>query len=248
MAIRFAGASTQYINNAASLVSAYPFTVGLWLRPVASGVNGTAWTSANTASSQHYWSIRQSTAATWLFVARAGGTAASATAGVDTAGAWHYIVARGISATNRRLSVIDTSTGAIAHAQNTTSRTPTTPTQMSVGAGYVALAFAEHFNGRIAEFWYTNTDIQPDAAQLMGATLQKLAYEGPFSIPHIGSRVLEYRSFWSGIDSRSDKPDEVYHSKTRQVWAQTNGPTLEAHAPAASRWVPPREARRVLVV
>lgn len=86
--------------------------------------------------------------------------------------------------------------------------------------------------GQIAEIWYTNTDIQPDGAQLQNSTLRQLAFNGPFSLPHIAKDIVEYRSFRSRLDSRQDTPEEVYHRGLRQTWTNTNGVTLGPHPPA----------------
>jgi hypothetical protein len=109
---------------------------------------------------------------------------------------------------------------------------------MAVGA-LVNSSPSGFFDGQVGEFWYTDTDIQADGAQLQDSTLRQLAYFGPFSIPHIAKDIVEYRSFRSRLDSRQDTPDEVYYRGTRPVWTNTNGVNLGPHPPAATNYIDP---------
>lgn len=107
----------------------------------------------------------------------------------------------------------------------------------------------EFFDGRMAEIWYTNTDIQADGLQLQDALLRQLAYGGPFSVPHIAKDIVEYRSLRVHPDSRGDQPSEVYHGKFgRQIWTNANGVTAGPHPPLPYWYVKPGQTRRPLIV
>jgi len=98
-------------------------------------------------------------------------------------------------------------------------------------------------NGLIAEYWLTNTDIQPDGAQLDDNLLRQLAYGGPFSVPHIAKDLIEYRSFRKVIESDQDEApgDEVYWGGAgRQVWTNTNGVRRGPHPPLPGYYKRPR--------
>jgi hypothetical protein len=94
----------------------------------------------------------------------------------------------------------------------------------------------------ISEFWYTNTDIQPDGAQLNDDLLRQLAYGGPFSVPHVAANLIEYRSFRKVIESDQDEAvgDGVYWGGAgRQVWTNTNGVTRGPHPPLPGWYAKP---------
>lgn len=74
------------------------------------------------------------------------------------------------------------------------------------------------WTGDLAEYWWTNTDIFP-AGALSLSLMRQLAFEGPFSIPYIGNKVQEYRSFRGGFPSA-----DIYSGPIgQQNWANNNG-------------------------
>ena len=99
---------------------------------------------------------------------------------------------------------------------------------------------------RVGELWYTNTDIQPDGAQLDDNLLRQLAYGGPFSVPCCAKDIIEYRSFRKVIESNQDEAvgDEVYWGGAgRQVWTNTNGVTRGPHPPLPGWYRKPADSR-----
>jgi hypothetical protein len=117
---------------------------------------------------------------------------------------------------------------------------------LTCGALQTSAGASVPFDGNVAEFWYTNTDIQPDGAQLDGNLLRQLAYGGPFSVPHIAGDILEYRSFRKVIESDQDEAvgDEVYWGGAgRQVWTNTNGVTRGPHPPLPGWYRKPADSR-----
>ena len=92
------------------------------------------------------------------------------------------------------------------------------------------------FDGILAEWWTTNTDIQPDGGQLSNQTLIQLSRGGPFSLPHIRKDIAEYRSMRLALGSKeSEPPDYFMGNKGRQIWTN-NGATLAVHPPLASSY------------
>ncbi len=240
MSAQFVSASSHHLINSATPITGYPFTVGMWVRPRPTGTEG-LWSIGDTSALGNHFALQITTTQWQIRVQDAGGQNTSAGSNTVHANAWNYVIVRGISATNRRLDIIKAD-GTMDHTQGTTSKTPASVDTMAIGGrvnGFVGL----FCNADIADFWYTDTDIQPDGGALQNSTLRQLAYGGPFSLPHIAKDIVEYRSFRSRLDSRADIPDEVYYRGTRPVWTNMNGVQLGPHPPAASLyqkpiWVP----------
>jgi hypothetical protein len=242
MSAVFVAASSQYLTNAASVITATPFSCGAWCY-LASATLATYISIGDTGSSNHFWAMQINSTAAFQFYCIAGGSARIATAGTPTTGAWHYLVARAVSPTNRWISALRAD-GVIAHGQNTTERIPTGVDAVLCGA-QAQLTPTNQVDGYMAEFWLTNTDIQPDGAQLNDDLLRQLAYGGPFSIPHIAKDLIEYRSFRKVIESDQDccPGDEVYWGGAgRQVWTNTNGVTRGPHPPLPGWYRKPNAA------
>jgi hypothetical protein len=181
-------------------------------------------------------------------------SASTSAAGVNDVGGtvtfdkWHFGVFRFIAATNRKGDIL-LADGSVGQISGSTSRTPTaTPNVMALGAA-VGASVGLNFDGQIAEFWITNTDIQPDAAALKFDTLHKLALCGPFSIPHIAKDIIEYRSFRKAPASDADEANEVFHGALgRQTWSNVGGVTVTAHPPLPYYYAEPGQTIRNLTI
>lgn len=233
MALNCASASSQYLLNTASPITAYPFTFGVWsIAPSVTTANRCVWAVGDIATDNDFWRFAGNNASGNIFVSIAGGVATTLTVGSLSNNVWSFSVVRGISATNRRMTVLNAN-GSVSHGQSTASSAVAATNAMTIGANAAKATPAHFWNGRIAEFWYTATDIQADGAQLLDSTFRQLARLGPFSLPHVATDLIEYRSFWSTIGSDQHKPGEVYvgAGKTRQTWINTAGVTLGAHPP-----------------
>lgn len=245
MSASFASASTQRLGNSVPPITTYPFTVAMWVFPLASTGQLTFWSLADTAGDTNSFDLRTNNTS-WSFVATAGSSSTTST-GTVTVSKWGFVVVRAISATNRRLAILHFD-GSAAHAQTTASRAPAGVDNMSLGA-LVRSSASQAFDGFIGEFWFTDTDIQTDGAQMQNALLRQLAYGGPFSVPHIAKDIVEYRALRVHPDSRGDQPGEVFHGKFgRQTWSNTNGVTIGPHPPLPYWYVKPGQTLRPLMV
>ena len=250
MAASFVSASSQILFNGSVTTLAMPFTVGCWVYSAdAAGSTQTVWSIADTAVTNHYWRLTRSSAAPPVFQigAASGSTANTTSLGTAFAvGTWNFVVVRMISATNRWISAWQ-SDGLMQHAQGTTSRSPTGIDTISVGARKIS-STDTYWGGSIAEFWYTDTDIQADGAQLENALLWRLAFCGPFSVPHVAKALVEYRSFRTGLADTEDLPEEIYYRGLRPTWTNTNVATLGPHPPLPGRYINAGEVTRPAVV
>lgn len=98
----------------------------------------------------------------------------------------------------------------------------------------------------IAEFWCTNTDIQADGGQLDNTFLSQLAFGGPFSVPHVASAVVEYRSF--RVHPSLNDPYETYSDYGGQTWTNNGAATTGPHPPLPYWYVKPGQNNKVLTI
>lgn len=245
MAANFVAASSQRIRNTTVLVTAMPFTVGVWASSTVT--NGFAvWSLSDTGTTNNSFTMGSTIGTTWTLNALAGGTAATASGPSVVVNRWAFILCRCISAINRRIAVL--SHLGITHGQSTPSRVPSGIDTLSIGSTETSSP-SVFFPGSAAEFWYTATDIQPDGTQLQDSLLRRLAYGGPFSVPHIAKDIIEYRSLRVHPDSRGDRIGEVYFGRFGyQTWDNTNGVTIGPHPPLPYSYVKPQQNTRLLTV
>lgn len=247
MSAFFVSGSSQRLTNTAPPITGYPFTVGFYAEPTTNAV-GTLFCLTDTGTTNNYLMIRQSATSNFAIVARAGGTETAATGAAVVLGQKFYVVGRFISATNRRLDILRTTQGIETHNQSTTSRAPTGLDEMNLGALNTSGGLTEFYDGHIGEFWFTNTDIQPDGAALTSPTLWQLAYGGPFSIPHVAQSIVEYRSLRKFPNVDGDEIGEWMSERFgRQTWANNGGVTISRHDPLPYWYERPGQRRRLLV-
>lgn len=245
MAASFISASSQRLTNSASPITVVPFTVGCWFQTDNTATQG-VWSITDTGTSANYFYLRKIIGQLQLRCA-AGAGAASVGVGTLVSNAWFFTLTRCISATNRRLSILN-SDGSAAHGQETTSMTPTGIDTIAIGCLNINIP-QDFLGGQVAEFWYTNTDIQADGIQTQDALLRQLAYGGPLSVPHIAKDIIEYRSFRKYQASDGDELSEVYSgSFGPQTWANVNGVTNSAHPSLPYWYVKPNQVQTELVI
>lgn len=242
MAVQFVAASSQRIVNAAPPITTVPFTVGMLVLPTTGADQSNYFSLTDTAGDVHYFAIGQ-VFASFVIAIRAGGSLATSAIATLSPNQWHFLVGRFISSTNRRFSVLFPD-GSISHAQNTSSNSPSGIDAMSLGCNASATPF-NFMTGSIGEFWITNTDIQDDGTQLNDDLIRQLAYGGPFSVPHIASNVIDYRSLRKHPTSDGDELGEVYDGAFgRQTWTNTGGATIGPHPPLPYWYRKPGQRRR----
>lgn len=204
-----------------------PFSTGFWMKPTTvSGIKNLL-TISDTTTTNAFNLFQNGTSVS----ANANGSF-TISAGTLVANAWFYVVMRFISAANAMLSILSAD-GIIATGFNTTVNVPTGLTNMALGAAS-ASAGSAFFDGSMAEWWITNSDIQSDGATLQASTLRQLSRGGPFSLPHIAKDIVDYRSLRYALGSDQDaQPDYDLGNKGRQIWANSGGVTRAAHPPLA---------------
>ena len=231
MAVYFDATSTGKLLNQSSPITAVPFTIAAWVMPEDTGVSRTWWCLCRASNANVYFRLNRPSSNNWSISVNDGVSEAfTNTATAPTVNAWHFIVGRFISTTNRRIAVL-LPDGSIEHAQNTTSKTPGSIAHMRIGNLRTTSADTQHWLGKVAEFWYANADIQADGAALQDWMVRQLAYGGPFSVPHIAHQIVEYRSLRNGLIQNNDDPNEVYWRNAKQPWEVVSTPRLAPHPP-----------------
>jgi hypothetical protein len=227
----FTAASSQKLAASSVPVTALPFTFGGWVNP-ASALSGSsrAWFYlGNPGTSDYYigyWSSGLTTLAIQTANVTLGGTADSGVA--PTVGAWHYVLGRFISSTNRRISVM-TAAGTVSHGADTTSGADpaTTPTQMTLGCRDLSTPDL-FWDGSAAEFFIADVDLWPDGGAAPDWWVRLLAYRGPLALPGRTRNIMEYRAL-RGTMEASRIGDTWNGPKGRVLWTQTNGVRLGSH-------------------
>ena len=204
----------------------------MWVKPASSG-GAACWSMGSATVNQGWEMLTEPSTGTLYFYYWNGTTASGQVTIVSTisTGAWHYVLARNLTTTNRRISMLRP-TGAVAHNQNTASVSPVALTKVGLGH-FNRLANTDFYDGVIAEFFFATGDIDPDGSggQLPDEFVRDLAYYGPWSMPNIVPLIEEYRSLRLGGPSREDKFGEVYQRGGIRPWTLVATPTLADHPP-----------------
>lgn len=250
MSAFFAAASTQYLKNVAAPVTAPPWTVSFWSNTPSAGSEKCLWSLEDTAGASDGWALYKRATSNLIIFGCYSSTAyeeaACATAVISNA--WTFVVVRGISATNRRVSVLH-ATGVVDSAQNTNSVTPAGIDAVALGAE-VQSSVGLPMDGFLAEYAMWNVDVQGDGAALQNSTLRQMAYGGPFSLPQLAQNLVNYKSLKSTLITTNSKPNEDYTGtgKLQQVWTNANGVTLGQHVPLPGTYGAPSNYRQYGVI
>lgn len=240
MGAKFVSASSQYLENTSPPITAMPFTVGMWLFPTQTAAAQTAFSICAGGGTTDYYEILQTAAGSWRALKHAGAASAPASTGVTVvANTWYFILARFISATNIRCDAFS-ATGLIGNGNDTTSTTPASMTREAFGCRDVSTR-TQFFDGIIAEYWTTNTDIQLDGLNTQDATVRQLAYGGPFSIPSVKKDIVEYHSFRHDLSSDSFESESDLLPILGETLTNVGTVTLGIHPPLPYWYVNPQD-------
>lgn len=240
----FANGSACQLQNTTPPVTVLPMTFGCWVRPtdIASFRYVTGLSISGSATG--YFGLYQWNDNTWnCFINNVGENYAQA--GAVTQNAWHFVVCRFITTTNRRIAVLNAN-GTTAHAQSVTSQA--TPAVNMITIGAFTNTQNDPFSGQVAEWWYTNSDIQADGAALQDGTLMQLAYGGPFSLPHITKDIIEYRSMRQNQLLENPGENYVNPGRARQIWVNTHSTGFSFNPPLPGTYLRPRDTLRPLMI
>jgi hypothetical protein len=225
MSAGFANTGNIVLSGAPAVVT-YPFTMAVWVYPFTINTAQSFVTLTDNTVSNQFFNFGQSSGATMVADVNFGGSTAGLSVTGTAANKWQFGLYRAISATNRRLSAV-WSDGSMTHAQSTTSRSPGTINTMAIGRKELSTPTGQ-YNGRLAEFWWCDADVQADGAQINESFLRQLAFGGPLSVPHVKNNLIEYRSFRVFPDTHADRSRDVYFGrygpKTWTATSVTTGP------------------------
>lgn len=232
MSVRLQNASSQIITATPPPTSTQILTVGVWV--YTTNADGWIFSLLQGASDQTFgmgggvWTI-------W-------GGATQPTFGTVTANNWYYVVVRIPASNNKRMDIYQPG-GTITHGQNTDA-VAITPGQWTIGAD--GLGTGGILDGSLSKLWIAEGDIQPDGLALNDQTLRQLAYQGPFSLAHVASKVIEYRSFRGGFYS---SPSEDYFARyPRTNWVNAAGSVPSFEPPIAGNYVTPQDMRPIVPI
>lgn len=248
MAGDFTIASSQSLRSSTLFpATGYPMTIGAWVNArTLPATNQVIAGLGHSAAANSLFTNIQATTGKFRISALAAGTAQDTmTVGVCAVNTWNFVLGRFINATNRRLDVLF-SGGATEHVQNTVSSSPAVLDTTTIGARLAAGSLSSFFDGLIGEVWFTNTDVQIDAAALDDSLLQQLAFGGPFSVPHVAAGLVEYRSLQKA--PISNEIGQFYAAKASPTWINSNGVTIGPHPPLPYWYANPSQTIRSLVI
>jgi len=247
MSASFSSASSQGLVLSSAPISGFPISVAMWIYPTTTGSEKHYWRYGNSASATAGVDLGQSSGNKWQMAGDDGSTFDRAEVGTVTANQWAFVVGRFLAANERYMSVLEYN-GPVSAVSSTVNKT-FSGNWMSVGRRN-GTAAASFWDGSIAEFWYTNVDIQPGGGALQESVLRQLAFGGPFSLPHIAKDIVEYHSFRRGLSSDEDVVGEVYFGAAgRQAWVDsTNAGTLGPHPPLPYWYRSPADRETALIV
>jgi len=127
--------SDDRASAGATPVTAPPFTISLWFKPVDATTNGFLAGVSDTAGDNNYFRLRKNSDGTLSAAAFATSAASATTTTTYTAGVWHHACARFTSATSRQVYLNGGGKGT-----NTTNRSPAGVDSVCVGARVGATA------------------------------------------------------------------------------------------------------------
>jgi hypothetical protein len=227
MSARFSNSGTTALQARSPPFSVLPFSIGCWFRPITTPGTMNLFAFANAATN---CSIFTGTTAINFW-----NNSTSVAIGTIAANRWYYIIARWVTATSGKASILD-EFGAIQSASSAAGAA-ITATSWVIGGNASGTGgdpgTASSWDGDIQDFWITNTDVQPGGAALDAWLLRYVSQRGPFAVPSIAPYVIDYQALRSPVSALSEAQRDSFISKFgRPVWMPYNGgPTLGQPAP-----------------
>jgi hypothetical protein len=256
MGINLVNASSQKLSALSSFTTTLAgttVTLACWFRTTTIAAGTVPILNFGQAAGGDYVELRRTAATLLASWTTSGGTKTGNTISGLATNTWYFVLGRFINPTGggSRFSLLSGTTGAITHATNTnTSASPFgTLDTMTIG-GRSGTATAAFFDGIIAEFWLANGDVQPDGTQTEDWFVRQLAWNGPFSCPHIIPKVVEYRSLRAALDATQSNTRELFTGPYGMLpWTQSNSPTISFHPSLIGQgYRTPRGNRSSLIV
>lgn len=219
MAALFDG-STSFLTTSSLPFIGPPYTVGCWCQFSATGGAAELFAQSNSGSTTQYWLIGKDTSDRINFqTAGSAGTLFLAGAVVYPVNTWVFVIARLISATNRRVDVLAID-GGIEHLQQTSNQVFTGLNTQTIGALTRSSGTVSFWPGLIAEIWGYGGDVQPGGAAMDDNLLRQFAFHGPLSVPSLLPALSFYDSMRSAHPARRS-PVEDYALGAPLPWAST---------------------------
>lgn len=194
---RSTSTSRYYSDNPALLSTGYPLTMACWYYPTAIFTRAAMsfGDGGGGGGSGHRLGMGTlNTGSAWLLYA-SDASLTNSSGGAPALNKWAFMIGRFMTATDRRLDVLQE--GTIFSIQGTASRVPSGLNRLEMGATGVAALTSPNM-GSLAEFWYMQSGIPGVSGAIPAQLLYQLAYKGPFSVPSVGSKVIEYQSLLKG--------------------------------------------------
>lgn len=228
------------------VTGAFPFTVGLWVKPTAA-VFTPICSNSNALGDIGFLFIGGTAGQQFGMQINTNGGANSTNTAVGNvvAGAWFYMIARFIAVNNFRLHLVNSS-GVVASAQSTT--TVTVPPSAFTTAQFGGTVGAGNFSGSVAEVFSTNTDIWPGGGVMDSAAIWQIAKWGPFSVGAIGDQVQYYIPFIQNFGADFPDPTENYSKQgLSPIWTNqaAAGFTGGSGPPILGPYKRPSDSRRI---
>lgn len=247
----------RFSSLPANYQMAPPFSVGMCVNLTAVGtVERRLATWECTGSAGNLFAVTMASTEVVQAVVSDGVTTATAGAGTLTAGNWIFVLARFISTVSIRIHSLNFN-GSISSGNDATSVDPTAGGTQTMDTLSIGVDTTNNlpWNGQIAEFWYTNTDVQGSDVAINSELLRQLANYGPFSVPNIANGVIEYHSYRVDVPSNAsgvsfERTPEVFDKFGGAIWTN-NGANVRMHAlhpPLMPTYVRPRQNQRTLVI
>lgn len=250
MGIVFDG--TGYLKSTITPVTTIPWTVGFWVWLPSLSSNELVGLCAAASTNVRY-STLYSSGAGYTSRSTSGGTNASSVVPNAVAGTWTYMLSRYITTTNRRVDTIEMGASGRQNDQDTASLSVAACDTILIGSVLSANSpvLTALNNTIIAEYSLFNADIGPGGA-MDTAFMQQLALKGPFSIPYLADKLIDYRSFQRNTDDRVDHgighKYQVGKLQTNYVMTGSTGLRPGPHPPLASDYVRPTGQRKRLLM